>query len=84
MRVVEFDYKENDKHETGFIAQEFQQVFPEQIVTHDPSDAEKEWVGEDKVLAIQQNLVPFLVKAMQELSTALDAANARISALEAK
>jgi len=77
LRVVEFNYKENDKHETGFIAQEFQQVFPEQIVTHDPNEAEKEWVGEDKVLAIQQNLVPFLVKAIQELT-------ARVAALEAK
>jgi len=84
LRPVEFDYKENDKHEVGFIAQEFQQVFPEQITTHDPNSAEKEWVGDDKVFAIQQNLVPFLVKAMQELSTALDSANARIAALEAK
>jgi hypothetical protein len=77
LRVVEFDYKENDKHETGFIAQEFKQIFPEQITTHDPNVAEKEWVGEDKVLAIQQNLVPFLVKAIQELT-------ARVAALEAK
>jgi len=84
LRVVEFDYKENDKHETGFIAQEFQQVFPEQITTHDANAAEKEWVGEDKVLAIQQNLVPFLVKAIQELSAANEALTARIAALEAK
>lgn len=84
LRVVEFDYKENDKHEIGFIAQEFEQHFPEQIVRHAPNEAEKEWVGEDQVMGIQQNLVPFLVKAMQELSAALDAANARIAALEAK
>jgi hypothetical protein len=84
LRAVEFDYKENDKHDIGFIAQEFEQVFPEQILRHAPSEAEKEWVGEDQVMGVQQNLVPFLVKAVQELSTALDAANARISALEAK
>jgi hypothetical protein len=77
LRVVEFDYKENDKHEVGFVAQEFQQQFPEQIVYHSPSEAEKDWVGDDQVMAIQQNLVPFLVKAIQELT-------ARIAVLEAK
>jgi len=77
LRVVEFDYKENEKHDVGFIAQEFQQVFPDQVIKHDASEAEKEWVGEDQVLGIQQNLVPFLVKAIQELT-------ARVAALEAK
>jgi hypothetical protein len=91
LRVVAFDYKENDRHEVGFIAQEFEQQFPEQIVRHEPNEAEKEWVGEDQVMGIQQNLVPFLVKAIQELSEKLDAANAanaalasRIATLEAK
>jgi hypothetical protein len=77
LRPVEFDYKESGKHEIGFIAQEFEQVFPDQIIKHDANEAEKEWVGEDKVKAIQQNLAPFLVKAIQELT-------ARIAALEAK
>jgi hypothetical protein len=45
LRPVEFDYKENDKHETGFIAQEYETVFPEQIIHHAASPAEKEWVG---------------------------------------
>jgi hypothetical protein len=77
LRPVEFDYKESGKHEIGFLAQEFEQIFPDQIIRHDANAAEKEWVGEDKVLAIQQNLVPFLVKAIQELT-------ARVAALEAK
>jgi len=84
LRPVEFNYKESGKHEIGFIAQEFEQVFPDQIIHHDPNEIEKQWVGEDKVKAVQQNLVPFLVKAIQELSIAIDAANARIAALEAK
>jgi hypothetical protein len=84
LRPVEFDYKESGKHEIGFIAQEFEQVFPDQIITHDANEAEREWVGEDKVKAIQQNLVPFLVKAIQELSAANESLTARIAALEAK
>ena len=77
LRVVEFDYKQDNKHEVGFIAQEFEQVFPDQIVRHEPNEAQKEWVGEDKVMGVQQNLVPFLVKAIQELT-------ARLAALESK
>jgi hypothetical protein len=77
LRPVEFNYKESGKHDIGFIAQEFEQVFPDQIIHHDPNEIEKQWVGEDKVKAVQQNLVPFLVKAIQELT-------ARIAVLEAK
>jgi hypothetical protein len=72
LRPVEFDYKENDKHETGFIAQEYETVFPEQIIHHAASPAEKEWVGEDEVMAIQQNLVPYLVAAIKELKSEVD------------
>ena len=53
------------------------------ILRHDPSEAEKEWVN-DKVLGIQQNLVPYLVKAIQELSAQNKDLIARITALEAK
>ena len=72
LRPVEFDYKENDKHETGFIAQEYETVFPEQIIHHTASPAEKEWVGDEDVKAIQQNLVPYLVAAIKELKAEID------------
>ena len=72
LRPVEFDYKENDKHEVGFIAQEFQQILPDQIIYHAPNEAEKEWV-DDEVMGIQPNLVPYLVKAIQELKAEFDA-----------
>jgi len=74
LRPVEFDYKENDKHEVGFIAQEYQQVLPNQVITHAANEAEKQWVDEDgKVMGITQNLVPYLVKAIQELKAEFDA-----------
>jgi len=72
LRPVEFDYKEDDTHEIGFIAQEYKQILPNQIVTHAPSEAEKSWVN-DEVMAIEQNLVPYLVKAIQELKAEFDA-----------
>ena len=73
LRPVEFDYKENDKHEIGFIAQEYETVLPDQIVKHAANNAEKEMVNGDEVFGIQQNLVPYLVKALQELSAKFDA-----------
>jgi len=85
LRPVEFEYKENDKHEVGFIAQEYQQVLPDQIIQHAASEAEKEWVDEDgKVFGIQQNLVPYLVKAIQEQQAIITALTTRITALENK
>lgn len=73
LRPVEFDYKENDKHEIGFIAQEYQTVLPDQVAKHAANAAEKEMVGGDEVFGIQQNLVPYLVKALQELNAKFDA-----------
>jgi hypothetical protein len=74
LRPVEFDYKENDKHEVGFIAQEYQQVLPDQVITHAANEAEKQWVDKDgRVMGINQNLVPYLVKAIQELKAEFDA-----------
>jgi hypothetical protein len=66
LRSVEFDYKEDDRHDIGFIAQEFKEVLPAQVN-----------MREDGLLSIEQNLVPYLVKAIQELE-------ARIQVLEAK
>jgi hypothetical protein len=73
LRPVEFDYKENDKHEVGFIAQEYATVLPDQVSKHAANAAEKEMVGGDEVFGIQQNLVPYLVKALQELNDKFNA-----------
>jgi hypothetical protein len=61
LRPVEFDYIKDDKHDIGFIAQEYQTVLPEQVVE-----------GSDGMLSLNQNLVPYLVKAIQELKAEID------------
>ena len=61
LRPVEFDYIKNDKHDIGFIAQEYQTVLPNQIA----EDA-------DGMLSLNQNLVPYLVKAIQELKAEIE------------
>jgi len=62
LRPVEFDYIENDKHDIGFIAQEYQTVLPKQVNVKD-----------DGMLSLSPNLVPYLVKAVQELKAEFDA-----------
>jgi hypothetical protein len=71
----------NGKHNHGFIAQEVKAV----IDNHDIKDGFDMWT-EDKADGRQRigdaSLMPIMVKAVQELSTALDVALARIEKLE--
>lgn len=72
-----YDWKEGKgadiKNARGFIAQEFEQVFPDLIDEwKDPAPE-----GEEPYKSVRQDLIPVLVKAIQEL-------NAKIIALENK
>ena len=75
LRPVEFDYIDGNGHQIGFIAQEMQKVYPDVVA-----------VGNDEMLTVTgwNKTEARLVKAIQELSAKLDAAEARIAALEAK
>ena len=71
----------NGKYNHGFIAQEVKEV----IDNHNMKDGFDMWMedGEDGRQRIgDASLMPIMVKALQELSTKLDAALARISTLE--
>jgi hypothetical protein len=67
LKPVEFDYIENDKHDIGFIAQEYQEVLPAQVSE-----------GEDGMLSLNQNLIPYLVKAIQELSAEVQSLKSKL------
>ena len=75
------DYHPNkqNKH-IGFIADEFETVFPSLVVEH-----ENPIVGQDgTVKSVRYGaLIPILVKALQEADDKIDALEARIEALEA-
>lgn len=95
LNPVSFNWKPHQVHDfdlvntdIGFIAQEVQSALADSpylsnIVKSNettlPDETKEEFLG-----IADGKLIPILVKAMQELSTALDAANARIAALEAK
>ena len=79
-----YDWKEgkgaNIKNARGFIAQEFEQVFPDLIDEwKDPAPE-----GEEPYKAVNADLIPVLVKAIQEQQAIIEALTARVAALESK
>ena len=69
--MVSFDYIENKKHEEiGLIAQEVERIIP-QVISRNPDNP-------DDYLHIDYTaLVPYLIKAIQELNQKLEEVNAR-------
>lgn len=77
-----YDWKEGKgadiKNARGFIAQEFEEVFPDLIDEwRDPAPE-----GEEPYKSVRADLIPVLVKAIQEQQAIITALTARITALE--
>ena len=77
-----FDWKagkgKDKKNDRGFIAQEFEQVFPDLIDEwKDPAPE-----GEEPYKAVRQDLIPVLVKAIQEQQALIQSLTARVAQLE--
>ena len=77
-----FDWKagkgKDKKDDRGFIAQEFEQVFPDLIDEwKDPAPE-----GEAPYKAVRQDLIPVLVKAIQEQQALIQSLTARVAQLE--
>ena len=84
LKPRKFDWKEgkgkNKKGDRGWIAQEFEQVFPEMIDEwKDPAPE-----GEKPYKAVNADLIPVLVKAIQEQQTLINNLTTRLNALEGK
>lgn len=80
LKPRKFDWKEgkgkNIKGDRGFIAQEFEQVFPDLIDEwKDPAPE-----GEDPYKAVRQDIIPVLVKAIQEQQDIINSLKARLDA----
>jgi hypothetical protein len=80
LKPVFYNYKTDEDTQpkrVGFIAQELQQVYPELV-----ENCELTVGCVDNVLTVETtSLIPYLVKAIQELKTQLDAQSAIISSL---
>jgi hypothetical protein len=84
LKPRKFDWKESKgagtKNARGFIAQEFEQVFPDLIDEwKDPAPE-----GEEPYKAVRADLIPTLVKAMQEQQALIESLTARLNSLENK
>lgn len=67
---------------TGFIAQEFQEVLPGHVHEAEIKGELKNALGKDKMLLLEADLVPYLVKAIQELKAELDTVKAELATLK--
>jgi len=84
LKPRKFDWKEGKgkdiKGDRGFIAQEFETVFPDMIDTwKDPAPE-----GEEPYKSVRADLIPVLVKAMQELNAKVEAQATEIALLKSK
>ena len=84
LKPRKFDWKEGKgkdiKGDRGWIAQEFEQVFPDMVDEwRDPAPE-----GEDPYKSVRADLIPVLVKAIQEMKAIIDTQAERIAVLEAK
>ena len=82
LKPRKFDWKEGKgkdiKGDRGWIAQEFEQVFPDMVDEwKDPSPE-----GENAYKSVRADLIPVLVKAIQEMNTKLDEQNQTIQNLQ--
>jgi hypothetical protein len=82
LKPRKFDWKngkgKNIKGDRGWIAQEFAQVFPDMVDEwRDPAPE-----GEEPYKSVRADLIPVLVKAMQEQQAIITALTARVAALE--
>ena len=80
LKPRKFDWKSGKgkdiKGDRGWIAQEFEQVFPDMIDTwKDPAP-----VGEEPYKSVRADLIPVLVKAMQEQQAIIESLKARLDA----
>ncbi len=76
IQVREFDWKRNDVHEVGVVAQELINIIPD-AVHEGGEDEAKNPFGVD-----YGKIVPYLIKAVQEQQTIIDNLTARIEQLE--
>ena len=82
LKPRKFDWKEgkgkNVKNDRGFIAQEFEEIFPDLIDERkDPAPE-----GEEPYKSVRQDLIPVLVKAIQEQQAMIETLQAEVAALK--
>jgi len=79
LQVRNFNFKGDDLKQIGFVAQEFEQVFPSMIEEHKDTDVDGNDLGTTTKSIKTSVLVPILVKALQELTAKVEALEAQLN-----
>ena len=85
LNPTHFEYKDKlGETRTGFIAQEFETVFPGHVADEIAEEKYLQYLpeGQTTIKTLSMDLVPYLVKAIQELNAKVDAQAAEIAALK--
>ena len=76
VKVREFDWKRNDHHELGLIAQEIKDIIPNVVQQGGDDETKNPWSVD------YGKLTPYLLKALQEQQTIIEDLKSRIETLE--
>lgn len=89
LRVREFDWIEDNRHETGLVAQEVAEVYPDAVTPPERQletvrvAGEEELTGSPYWMIDYSKMVPLLLGAIQEQQKEIDSLETRIGTLEA-
>ena len=84
LKPTEFDYILTDQHDVSFIAQEYEQVLPDQVI-NDSSNQDAgimELTGGEPVKVLHKNLDPYFVSAIQSLTEQVNQLKAELAAIK--
>jgi hypothetical protein len=78
VRVVNFNFKNEETKQLGVIAQELQEIFPGMVEETEDKDREGKLLGTTTKSVKYSVFVPMLIKAVQELKEQLDELKAKV------
>ena len=82
LKVKNYNFIGEELNQIGFVAQEFEQVFPSLVDENIDRDEQGKDLGTTTKTIKTSVLIPILVKAIQELKAELDATKAEVQALK--
>jgi hypothetical protein len=82
LKVRNYNFIGDDLKQIGFVAQEFEQVFPSMVEEHPDKDAEGNDLGTTTKSIKTSVLIPILVKAIQEQQAMIETLQAEVQALK--
>jgi hypothetical protein len=89
LEPVSYEHKEDIhnnlvKKRCGYIAQDYEKIFPEHCGTYTPNTFEREELGLEEVKSLVPELMPHMIKAFQEQHAEIAELKAQLALMKAK